>query len=97
MTQLPARRCERCHEPLVKNEAGFSADGRLVCTRYGCQWVEELNRRVHEGTYTILGLEEAKKQGLIVPTGPLPPLYLKHTPDGIVGHVESDNPPPEEE
>lgn len=51
------RTCERCRDPLVDDRAGFSADGRLVCTRYRCQFVEEINRRVNEGTLTILPVD----------------------------------------
>jgi hypothetical protein len=50
--------CERCKEPLVNDKAGFSSDGRLICTRFGCQFVEEINRRVAEGTLVLKDSEE---------------------------------------
>lgn len=52
------RTCERCKQPLVDDRAGFSADGRLVCTRSGCQYVEEINRRIDEGSLTLAPTEE---------------------------------------
>ena len=54
------RSCERCKQPLVDDAAGHSADGRLVCTRYPCQYAEEIGRRVADGSLEIAETESFK-------------------------------------
>ena len=64
----------------MNDAAGYSADGRLVCTRYGCQYVEEINRRVGEGTLKIVGAETY----LLKPGEAVEPFYNTHSLDGII-------------
>ncbi len=67
------RTCERCKEPLVDDEAGYSSDGRLICTRFGCQYVEEVNRRVDEGTLVLADTEEFRTEIKFPTSPPAPP------------------------
>jgi hypothetical protein len=49
-----ARACERCRDELVDDVAGFSHDGRILCTRHRCQFVEEMSRQIDEGTFELV-------------------------------------------
>ncbi len=70
------RICERCKNQLVDDRAGFSADGRIVCTRTGCQFVEEINRQVKDGTLVFADVEQFTVD-LKFPTAPTPMGHLK--------------------
>lgn len=48
------RSCERCKRPLVDDRAGFSADGRRICTRVECQNVEAMNQMIADGRMELV-------------------------------------------
>lgn len=50
--------CERCKLPLIDGRAGFSADGRRICTRVECQNVERMNRMIDEGRMELVPAEQ---------------------------------------
>ena len=73
------RICQRCSDALKDDVAGFSADGRLICTRSGCQFVERLNERVAKGEVKIVPLESLAQ----VKTDDKPVFYSAHL-DGVL-------------
>lgn len=50
--------CSRCKQPLVDGQAAQDVGDRVVCTRFGCRFVEEINRRVDEGTFELVDSEQ---------------------------------------
>lgn len=52
------RSCERCKRPLVADRAGFSADGRRICTRVECQNVEAMNQMIADGRMELVPAEQ---------------------------------------
>lgn len=46
--------CQRCKKPLVGDVAIPGHDGRLICSRGSCQYVEEMSRQIDEGTLELV-------------------------------------------
>lgn len=45
--------CQRCKKPLVNDVAIPGHDGRMICARGSCQYVEEMSRQIDDGTLEL--------------------------------------------
>lgn len=93
MTELV---CQRCKKPLVGDVAIPGHDGRLICSRGSCQYVEEMSRRIDEGTFELVDQAEFAVE-VTFPTG-LPPVELDtHMEAVLIRPIPSEPPAPREE
>lgn len=67
--------CQRCKKPLVNDVAIPGHDGRMICARGSCQYVEEMSRQIDEGTLELMDPKELAVD-VKFPTG-LPPVELE--------------------
>lgn len=59
--------CQRCKQPLVNDVAIPGDEGRLVCSRHGCQYVEAMIRAHEDGSDVLVDSEQYVCE--IVPPG----------------------------